>query len=366
MRVALVCPRFAPDIGGIEEHVAQLGRRLAAAGADVQVLTQSGPGPAPEETLAGMRVRRFRLPLPAHPDLPAPGLVAALGRLDDVDVVHAHSYHALPALAASMTAGRAPLVLTPHFHGAGHTRLRNALHVAYRPLGRRLVARADAVVAVSPSEAALLDARFGAGARTTVIPNGVSDVPLGQPYRRSRTTVLACARLEPYKQVDVLIAALALLPDRMELVVVGDGPVRPDLEVLAARLGVADRVVFAGHVSDAELARWRGTASVFASASSHESFGLTVAEALAAGIPTVASDIAAHRDVVTMAGAGPRAQLVPAEPATVAAAVGAALDRPRPAAGACGLLGWDEVAERTLALYGSVLARAPGLAGARP
>lgn len=365
MRVALVSPRFPPDVGGVEEHVARLARHLAGAGVDVEVLTQSGPGPARRETVDGVTVRRFRLPLPSRPDVPAPGLVAALARLEDVDVVHAHSYHALPALAAAMTARRIPVVLTPFFHGSGHSRLRNALHVAYRPLGRRLVARADAVVAVSPSEAVLLDNRFGAGGKTTIVPCGVTAAPLGRPYERPRATVLACARLEPYKRVDALITAVALLDDGVELVVVGDGPARRDLEALAARLGVAHRVVFAGRIGDAELARWWGTAAVFASASDHESFGLTVAQALSAGIPTVASDIPAHRDVAAMA--GPTAiGLVPTVPPALAGALRRALDLPGWTPGAGLLPGWGDVARRTLALYRSVLGRAADLPAARP
>jgi glycosyltransferase involved in cell wall biosynthesis len=109
-------------------------------------------------------------------------------------------------------------------------------------------------------------------------------------------------------------------------------------------------------VSDDDLARWRATAAAFASASSHESFGLAVAEALAGGIPTVASDISAHRDVFTMAGVvGASTRLVPAVPVAVATALRAALDGPRQHVAPHALPGWDDVARRTLALYDAVV-----------
>ena len=366
LRVALVTPRFAPDLGGLETHVGELAQHLGAAGAEVEVLTQASAATVvaagSDSCDKGYRVRRFALPLSAAPDLPAPGLVSALishGR--HFDVVHAHSYHQLPALLAGLTAGRCPLVFTPHYHGTGHTPLRAALHRIYRPVGHLLVRRADALVAVSVAEARLLTADFGrsAAAKVTVIPNGVRREPAAAPFDIRGRVVLAVGRLEPYKGTDLLISAVPHLPDDVRLLVVGDGPARRVLAAQAAALGIADRLILAGRIGDDELARWRATASVFASASAHEAFGLTLADALVSGLPAVVSAIPAHREVVALAGPGARGLLVEGkDPETYAAQISAALNLPT-AVGPCSLPDWAEVAGRTLALY-ERLVTAPG------
>ena len=87
--------------------------------------------------------------------------------------MHAHSYHSTAALGAALARLPVPLVVTPHYHGVGHTRAARLMHVGYRPLGARLLTRAAAVVAVSAAEEALLRNDFPALAATTsVVPNG--------------------------------------------------------------------------------------------------------------------------------------------------------------------------------------------------
>lgn len=360
LRIALVSPRFAPDVGGVEHLVGQVGRHLVGRGHEVTVLTQGHPDLPARDEVEGIAVERYPMPVPRLGDVPAPGLVRRLRGLSGFDVVHAHSYHALPALAATLQVRSAPTIVTPHYHGTGHTPLRALLHHVYRPLGQRGLHAADAVVADSAAEAALLASHFGSAiaSRTTVIPCGVDRVPLGPAFDRSRRTVLTCARLEGYKHVDHLIDAVACLPDGVELVIVGEGSERGPLEQRAARAGVAHRVHLVGRVSDHELARWRATAQVYATASSHEAFGLTLAEALAAGVPVVASAIPAHAEVVALSGLGPPAvHLVDTTRSAaprLASAITAALGSTERRLGTT-LPSWAEVADRTVELYRAVI-----------
>src|SRR5579862_3711100 len=114
MNVVLVTSSFRPAIGGLETHVAMLADGLADLGHGVEVLTQAGGGGRPGLELAGRGylVRRF----PAWPRGPhyriSPGLTRHVRRLDGVNVVHTFNYHALTALAGTMTSP-VPVVFTP-------------------------------------------------------------------------------------------------------------------------------------------------------------------------------------------------------------------------------------------------------------
>jgi glycosyltransferase involved in cell wall biosynthesis len=352
--VALVTHRFRPQIGGVEVHVAALARRLQAHGWRPEVLTEA-PMAGREVDADGVVVRRFARPLDGSPYTTAPGLWAHLRRhAGDYDLVHAHNFHAFPALAAAALV-TGPLVLTPHYHGLGTSRLGRVLHRPYRPLGRRVVARADAIVCVSRAEAAHFTRDFP-GARPRIVSNGV-DVDSLRPCAPGGPVVLATGRLHPHKRLDRVLDAFARVPEPARLVVLGDGPAGPELRRRAAVLGLASRVAFEGVVPRAELERRLRTAAAYVSLSEQEAFGIGVAEAAAAGAAVVASDIAAHREIAAMA---PQAfDLVPAEadPALVAARLERALAT-RPAAdAAAGIPSWDEVAARTVEVYEEALAR---------
>jgi hypothetical protein len=110
--------------------------------------------------------------------------------------------------------------------------------------------------------------------------------------------VLTVARQEPYERTDLLVRAVAELRNRAmlaRLVVVGDGSSRAACRDLPARLGAQEVVAFTGAVDEETLGRWWASASLYATASTQEAYGIGLAEALVAGLPVVASDIPAHR-----------------------------------------------------------------------
>jgi glycosyltransferase involved in cell wall biosynthesis len=162
-------------------------------------------------------------------------------------------------------------------------------------------------------------------------------------------TVLVAGRLHPYKRVDRVLEAFALVPAPARLVVLGDGPAGAELRSRAAGLG--GRAGFEGTVSRDVLGRWLATADVYVSLSEQEAFGIGVAEGAAAGARVVASDIAAHREIAALAPG--RVDLVPAGAvaADVAGALRRALAAGRPAGAPHGIPSWDEVATRTAAVY---------------
>jgi glycosyltransferase involved in cell wall biosynthesis len=365
MRIGYVIPHYRPSMGGVETHVEGLATHAVRRGHQVEVLTQ-GPkslGPA-TEVIDGVTIRRFRVPVPSTHLAAAPGLWAFLRRSgSSFDVLHAHNYHALPALAAA-AAGCRPLVFSPEYHGTSESRFRSVLHRPYKLGGAFLLRRSDRVICLSEQEAAMLLRDFPwAAERVSVIPPAVDVQPLteAEPFPEERVVVFSAGRLERYKNVDLVVEAMAQLDSRFVLRITGDGPARPFLERRIKELRLGDRAMLLGRVADNELNRWFRTASVYVSMSDFESFGITVLEALAAGSRVVASDIPAHREIAKTTGG---AVFIPPSRSSTALARAveqAAAAEPAPAE----IQSWEELADRTLSVYSSVAPDAAQGVGAR-
>jgi len=295
MKIAQVCPRYAPHTGGVETHVQKVSERLCERGHSVVVHTaDAGTDVRKRETRNGVTVRRHRGAAPGGAFHVAPSIIGAVRRAD-TDLIHAHNYHSFPLLFAALGAGKTPLVSTPHYHGGSASRFRDALLSLYRLPGRWALRSADAVIAVSKWERRRLREDFGVNA--DVIPNGVDVARFREanPERRERPYLLTVGRLEPYKGVDHAIRALARLPE-YDLLVAGTGPDRERLEDVARETGVDGRVSFEGYVDDDRLPGLYAGATAYLNLSSFEAYGMTVAEALAAGTPCVVSSAGALID----------------------------------------------------------------------
>ena len=360
MRVAIVAPLYRPAIGGVETHVEQLATRLAAAGESVEVLCQTDDRGLPScESLDGVLVRRFAVAASSRHYPFSPGLARFLHHSGgEYDLIHAHNYHALPALFAALGT-RAPLVFTPHYHGRSDSRFRNALHRPYRLLGSRIMERSARVIAVAPAEAVLLAEHFpAAAAKIVVVPNGVDAERLSAatPFDCGDSrVVLSAGRIDSYKRLDQTIRALAHLDQRFVLRITGEGPMRPELEGLIGELGLDGRVELLGRLEVGELYRWFRTADVYVTMSEIEAMPVTPLEALYAGARVVASDIPAHRGTARFA--GERLSLVPlsAPAAELAAAIDAAAESDPPGGS---IPTWNSVLEATMAVYREALASA--------
>ncbi len=190
--------------------------------------------------------------------------------------------------------------------------------------------------------------------RIQTIPNGID-------YNQIRTTesvadgfdVLLPGRLIDDKRVDLLLGAFDhVAPDETTLGIVGDGPKRAELETLAGTLESADRITFTGFLEeyDEVLAQMRA-ASVFATPSTREGFGITAAEAMAAGCTVIGAD---HPDSAVGAVIGDAGFL--SEPTV--SAIGAVLDRvlsgerpPTDPVERAQRFDWDQVAEDAIEAY---------------
>jgi len=187
------------------------------------------------------------------------------------------------------------------------------------------------------------------GVDSTVVPNGIQRNRFlsAEPVERKKSYVLCVGRLEQYKGVQYAIRSLPYLVDR-ELVVAGSGPYRSALEAVAADVGVADRVTFLGYVEDDDLPRLFTGADVYLQLSKFESYGMTVAESIAAGTPVVVRKAGALVDWLELTGTIGVADI---DPRTISTAVEAAAGGPDPDAHT--VPDWDTVVRRVFEVYQS-------------
>jgi D-inositol-3-phosphate glycosyltransferase len=395
VRVALVSEHASPlatlggvDAGGQNVHVAALALALGRLGASVVVHTRrDDPGlPARVELAPGVVVE--------HVDAGPPRYVAkdelvdhvnALGRgllhswtSERPDVVHAHFWMSGAASMAAAPDLGLPVVQT--FHALGVVKRRHQGAADTSPPSRvsveaDLARRVDRVLATASEEVFELS-RMGADPRrVAVVPCGVDvdhfrpDGPVeARPSGRRRVVVVG--RLVERKGVADVIAALPLLPGT-ELVVAGgpgaDGlaadPEARRLQALAAANGVADRVELRGRVDRRWLPALLRSADVVACVPRYEPFGLVALEAMACGVPVVASAVGGLCDTVVDGVTG--FHVPPGRPDAVAAALGLVLGDPARAAtvGAAGAARararyrWDSVARAHLSTYRDVAGR---------
>jgi glycosyltransferase involved in cell wall biosynthesis len=368
VRIGIDATLVRPDrLTGLERHARGLLAALARR-APGELVVFVRPDAPPEVTALPVEV--IRAPLTARVPVDQVWLPWAARRAR-VDLLHGLAFP-----TPLLWTGRSVVTL----HDAGpwlypETRSRG-MRLYYGPLYRPALARAAAVLTVSEASRRDLTAALGLEpGRVNVTPNGVEPgfFEAARPPRPVRPYLLAVGTLEPRKNLPVLLGAVTRLlaaGHDLRLVVAGRRGWGPPLELGA----LASHVTLAGAVADAELPPLYAGAACLVQASRHEGFGLAVAEAMAAGTPVVASDIAAHREIGgdTIRYADPRS------PDAFAAAVEAVLDEPPAAAAARRARArarargftWDACAEATLAVYRRVLAvPAPTprpVAGARP
>ena len=359
-------------VGGAEQQLRLLLRHLPV---DCDVVTLTNPGPV-AEGLRADGVRVLHLGMAGNRDVGVlPRLVRVI-RSGGYDLVHTHLYRAcVYGRPAARMAGVRAVVATEHslgdsqMEGRALTQGVRALYLASERLG-------SATVAVSPTVADRLK-RWGVPApRIEVVPNGIElDRFRFDPERRERTrrrlglpdgafVVGGVGRLAPGKRFDVLVRALALLPEDCWLLLVGGGPEEHVLRRTAHEAGVSGRVLFTGErpaVPDGspgpDLPSLTSAMDLFASPSTEEAFGLAAVEALAAGLPVLHGSCPAIEDLPPDASAGARrVRGGPEEYARAIAEVRAAGPAPRTAAEAARHYSITRSSARLMDVYAAAVA----------
>jgi len=385
------------DAGGQNVHVAALAGALADRGHEVVVYTRRDDPDLPVRThlRPGVEVVHVDAGPPCAlpkdelpPFMPAFGeaLRAAWSGEGRPDVVHAHFWMSGTAAVPAARALGLPVVQT--FHALGSVKRRyqgeaDTSPAARVPAERALARGVDLVIATCSDEVAELRAAGALPRRVQVVPCGVdtarftaaspADDVVGPRRPGCRTRLVAVGRLVERKGVEQAVRALRHLPDA-ELVVAG-GPDAHDLasdpeavrlQHLAVELGVADRLRMVGRVAPGDLPGVLAASDVLLATPWYEPFGIAVLEAMAAGLPVVASAVGGMLDTVRD---GVTGRLVPVDeaghldPAALADAVRDVVDDPATGArmGAAGRevarqrYDWARVAAATESAYDLVL-----------
>jgi glycosyltransferase involved in cell wall biosynthesis/GT2 family glycosyltransferase len=361
-RVLMVTPRSPLAQGGVERHVLEVSRRMAAAGVRVEVIcTDPESDHAGAEVHEGVRIRTLRA-WPRGRDWHfAPGIWRAMGR-EKWDLVHVQSYHTLVAPLAMLRALtlRIPFVVT--FHGGGHSlEHRNRARGLQMRLLRPLLRRAARLVAIARFEVDQYGAALGVPPeRFVFIPNGTDlsfsdgDVVGAEP---EVPTLASIGRLERYKGHHRVLEAFPLVLEQKpeaRLLIVGKGPYEEELRRRVDELGLGDSVevtsVPAGDPMG--MAALLGGVSLVVLMSEFESHPLVALEAAAARRRLLVADAGGLSEIAAD-GFG-RAIPLDSTPEQIAAAALEELAEPQPQRSPS-LTSWDECATALLDLYGSIL-----------
>ncbi|MGQ9682312.1 MAG: glycosyltransferase family 4 protein [Anaerolineae bacterium] len=361
------------DVGGVESHLLALIRGASSRQYRWLVLAPTTDAFANEAARCGADVIAWSSRRAW--DVPALARLVKILRDSGVELVHAHNPRAglLGRLAARWL--HVPVVVTVHMpsyrYGARHALLAHLKSLLYRHVESVLISVfTDRLIYVSQTvyEEAL---RFGLAPhdRTTVIENGIDLSRLecvperSRDWNRDHLRPVLCyvGRLEHLKGVDVLLRAAALLREsgqQFELRLVGDGPQRSELEQQVHDLGLRELVRVLGFRSD--LPEMLSEADVFVLPSRHEAMSIALLEAMAAGLPVVATDVGDNARVVEH---GVTGLIVPPEdPVALAKAVRRIIhdadERRRMGVEArhrAKRYGVQTMVDRTLAVYASLL-----------
>lgn len=346
--VALLIPGL-DRLGGAERQTILLAKGLRQRGWRVTMVALSGSGGANAAELAAGGVGFFSLGM-------RKGLADPQGwirfwkwiRRERPDMLHTHLAHAAFLARWSRLVAPVPVVI-------------DTLHSAWPgPAGRRFGYRIsrwlpDRVTAVSRAVAeAHLRANMVTRRTLTIVPNGV-DTGNFRPDTEMRAAVrhelglsgeflwLTVGRLEPVKDYPTLLQAMTGVAERGRLLIAGDGAMRGELLRLTARLGLQDRVRFAGF--DPDVKRWMQAADGFVLCSRWEGLPMALLEAAACALPMIATDVPGTREAVVD---GETGRLVrTGEPAELAAAMAALMDAPAEARRAMG----DRARQRALECF---------------
>ncbi|HEV7584973.1 MAG TPA: glycosyltransferase family 4 protein [Solirubrobacteraceae bacterium] len=298
-RLLLLSPDFPPQRGGIQLLAHRLAGGLQAF--ETRVVTLDAPGAEGFDASAGLSTRRVR-----GPDAPRQARVAALNA---AAVREAMRFRPAVTLSAHIVTSPAAAAIR-RLLGAPTVQYFYAKEITDKPRIAAFAARqAQASISISGYTSELLAAAGAPLVDLHVIAPGVDLPDDADPLPSSRPTFLTIARLaDRYKGHDVLVRSLAIVREQVpdvEWVIVGDGPLRRELEALARAEGVADAVRFLGAVSDQERDTWLRRCDLLAMPSrlpedgkAGDGFGIAYLEAAVYGKPVVAGNVGGPLDAV--------------------------------------------------------------------
>jgi glycosyltransferase involved in cell wall biosynthesis len=364
VRIGQVSARYHPFTGGVETVVKNVAEHLTIRNQEVTVYSTSPfITSSRSKVVNGVRVNNY-------PDLatnegyclPSPTMLSDL-TAEKLDILHTYNIHSpttLVAYAADKLDPKPVFTISPFYHGRGNTGLAQMLWILYKPLARRIIRSANCVIVNSKAQRILIKRAFAPTSRIFTVYDGVNltQIKKAAPFALDNKLriLLYVGRLEKYKNIQTMIAALKYLPKNYHLNIIGRGPFTSFLQNLALSLGLKNRVHFLGFQPDNIVYRWIKTAHVFLHLSSVETFGMTCIESLAGGTPVIANDdgfglsetIALYPDNIL-------ACKVEGEPHLAIAKLIMAATELKPIYADVSQFSWEKIAENVCEIYEQVL-----------
>jgi phosphatidylinositol alpha-mannosyltransferase len=333
MRVGLVSPYDFASPGGVNDHVRNLARQLRQLGHETRIFAPSSRSDIDFDTARFYRIGT-PIAVPANESVARITLsfhlanrVAAIIEQEHFDVLHFHE-PLMPALPMTMLK-----MSTTANVGTFHAFARSNLGYFYgRPFLEPYLEHLHSSVAVSEPARAFVN-RYFPTFPMRVIPNGIDmgvykpGLPPIRHLRDDRVNILFVGRLEKRKGLGDLLRAYRFIQSRVprtRLIIVGDGPLRGSVESYITRYRVPN-VIMAGYVPETVKPRYYGSGDIFcAPATGAESFGIVLLEALASGLPVVATEVPGYMSVLEQGRrpAAPHGWLCPRKGVALLVAVG--------------------------------------------
>lgn len=333
-------------LGGTERVAVRLANEWARTGSAVRIFAGAATGPLMEMLDPAVRVVEAETPIARARGSQWRLAMAAAAHVKreaaDGCYIPGNYHWPVAALMSRMPIASRPVVISQVSAALRKPQRGSIRQFLYNVRMRRLLDKVDAIATMCEPARIEADRILRRPKATTIVLPALDDTvppPVAPPAFNQ--TILAAGRLVPEKGFDTLIAAFARLTTggrnpAARLIIVGEGPDRTRLTMLAAKLGVAGRLTMPGYVPD--IRPWLDRSRIFVLASHFEGFGAVIVEALAAGRPIVATactpavnwllpDFTAGR-VVPIADAGAMAQAIalmlaaaPSDPVRLAASV---------------------------------------------
>jgi glycosyltransferase involved in cell wall biosynthesis/GT2 family glycosyltransferase len=360
LRILMVSARFSPYAGGTETHVNEVGKRMAAAGHNVTILTTDPSRELPRvEHRDGMTIRRVAA-YPSNRDYYfAPGILPIILQ-GNWDIVHLQGYHTLvaPLTMLAATLARIPFVVS--FHSGGHSsQARTSARGVQRLLLKPLLKRASRLIGVAQFESDFFSQTLDIDRnRFEVIPNGSQLPKLTSPVEPTpNTLIVSPGRLERYKGHQHAITAMPNLLQAnpsIRLRIVGTGPYEPELRDLVQSLNLNGYVEIDGIPPEDRqgMARLLSQAALVVLFSEYEAHPVAVMEALSLGRSVLVADTSGLSEIARKGWV--KAIPLSSTPHEVAAAVLRQLNEPAVRHDIT-LPTWDDCSRSILEVYQSVL-----------
>jgi len=297
MNIVFITPRYYPHTGGVEYVVKSTAERLVRMGHIVTVVAGESSAEKPyEEVVNSVKVARLPVWSPEDayyiPRSRSDLKVLLLDLIKEADVIHVHNVHSVFSVYAGLLAAKsisnARLVVTPHYHGSGHTVLRKLAWILWRKSVLRLLRSASVIHAVSNREKSLIVTHYPeVGEKVVVIPNGVEEDVTSYKWQGHKSDYMIYAgRVEKYKRLELAMEIAREM--NLRFLIVGKGSYRKNLEKYAEKQ-YEDTVEFLESQPRDKYLELVSKARYAVNPSKHEAYSIFIAEALAIGVPSLVS-----------------------------------------------------------------------------